>query len=532
MAAENYYEVLGLKKGVSDEAVKQAFRDHAKLLHPDRNPDDPDAERRFKMVNTAYEALKDEARRRAYDEWLAFARRTDRSRLAQWGRLAALVTLLLLGPSIALYWAFILLEGWDKPRTPRPAASVNVSGPVKPGPGAERRDSNPASKSSSPAGASQPQTEAALQAELPSAGKSEITSALPPREELAPAARSQTPAAKSAETSPRGEPSARRGEPPAERAETPAGSPPLPPRAPEAAPATTPPQESRNARRPLREIAGIDEEGQPPQTPRPATPPRESSADRTAADPAGAQEGAARSMARLIAELKEPGGPLAGRPSAFSERQTSPERQLAARDPDEARLPPDDEAPPQRGGASAPEGDGDDFSDCERCPLMSVVTATDLAPPQRSARGRSGRSLAISKFEVTIAEWNACAQEGACQGLRNHSGGTDRPVADVTRAEAAEYAEWLSRKTGRPYRLMKVGGWSRPPERGGEETPWARPAPRSAQECGGPDWRWLDDEECMRRFRQSERAARGGGQQQPYQTSSGFRVARSLGPDG
>src|SRR5688572_7164439 len=98
MAAENYYEVLGLRPGANDEDVKQAFRERAKLLHPDRNPGDPEAERRFKLMNTAHEALRDAARRRAYDEWLAFARKHERSRLAQWVRLAALVAVLLVGP--------------------------------------------------------------------------------------------------------------------------------------------------------------------------------------------------------------------------------------------------------------------------------------------------------------------------------------------------------------------------------------------------------------------------------------------------
>src|SRR5688572_33087993 len=110
MAAENYYEVLGLRKGANDEEVKQAFRDLAKTLHPDRNPGDAEAERRFKLVNTAFEALKDASRRRAYDEWLAFARKHERSRLAQWGRLAAVLCVLLLGPSLALYWALVFLD--------------------------------------------------------------------------------------------------------------------------------------------------------------------------------------------------------------------------------------------------------------------------------------------------------------------------------------------------------------------------------------------------------------------------------------
>lgn len=107
MAAENHYDVLGIGPDADDDAVKQAFRELAKTLHPDYNPGDEEAERRFKQVNVAYEGLKDEARRQAYNEFLAFAERRKNFKRVQWGRLAALLIVLLLGPSAVMFWLAI-----------------------------------------------------------------------------------------------------------------------------------------------------------------------------------------------------------------------------------------------------------------------------------------------------------------------------------------------------------------------------------------------------------------------------------------
>lgn len=66
---QDYYEVLGLSKGASDDEIKKAYRRLAKQYHPDMNPGDKTAETKFKEVNEAYDVLSDPDKKSKYDQY-------------------------------------------------------------------------------------------------------------------------------------------------------------------------------------------------------------------------------------------------------------------------------------------------------------------------------------------------------------------------------------------------------------------------------------------------------------------------------
>lgn len=76
MEYKDYYAILGVPKTASQAEIKKAYRKQARALHPDRNPDDPGAEKKFKAANEANAVLSDHEQRKRYDElgenWQAY----------------------------------------------------------------------------------------------------------------------------------------------------------------------------------------------------------------------------------------------------------------------------------------------------------------------------------------------------------------------------------------------------------------------------------------------------------------------------
>ena len=117
---------------------------------------------------------------------------------------------------------------------------------------------------------------------------------------------------------------------------------------------------------------------------------------------------------------------------------------------------------------------GEAFRDCPHCPEMVVVPAGSFTMGSPSSEsGRNGDEgpqrrveisspFAVGVYEVTFAEWDACASDGGCRGYHPDDegwGGGGRPVINVDWNDAKAYASWLSRETGESYRLLSEAEW-------------------------------------------------------------------------
>jgi len=110
------------------------------------------------------------------------------------------------------------------------------------------------------------------------------------------------------------------------------------------------------------------------------------------------------------------------------------------------------------------------FKDCADCPQMVVIPAGEFtmgSPPSEQGAEAQHRvtiaaPFAVSKFEITFQEWDACAADGGCGGYRPDDQGWGRgnqPAINISWENAKAYVDWLGRKTRKLYRLLSESEW-------------------------------------------------------------------------
>jgi formylglycine-generating enzyme required for sulfatase activity len=108
-----------------------------------------------------------------------------------------------------------------------------------------------------------------------------------------------------------------------------------------------------------------------------------------------------------------------------------------------------------------------EFRDCEHCPIMVPLRGGEFAmgsnadPTERPIHRVQIHPFAIGKFDVSVAEWQACVAAGGCSYKPwTVNGAPDRyPMENLSWDDASEYVRWLQKTTGKPYRLLTEAEW-------------------------------------------------------------------------
>ena len=161
------------------------------------------------------------------------------------------------------------------------------------------------------------------------------------------------------------------------------------------------------------------------------------------------------------------------------------------------------DAPPDHPGSA--RSAGETSRDCPNCPEMVVIPAgtfrmgclsndNDCYEEEFPVHEVTIRSFALSKYEVTFDDWDACVSDGGCGGYRPDDSGWGRgarPVINVSWEDAHSFAAWLSRVTGHAYRLPTESEWEYAARAGAEtKYSWGNGIGNNQANCAGCGSQW------------------------------------------
>jgi formylglycine-generating enzyme required for sulfatase activity len=476
MANRDYYEVLGVTRAAADHEIRKAYVELAKRCHPDRNPGDEEAERRFKDINEAYEALKDANRRAIYNHHLETEAEENAPMPEPTGSLwqgfvAVVIMILVLGGASILYYVFGVNHGLPERRRSDAAAPLNkknqeqLGGRVGMAPlSAEGTpDVTPPSKAPSPEAPAAPPGPAPAPAGPPASSSAQVWEKVRDSNDLLaledfvekfrdsnefPAARSRLHSLVAASEDIM---------------------------ALEALAQLTPPKVSSDLETPdlaRKRIAEL----------------REASAARARDDSDWAAAQAKGDVESTIAYLRDHSNgqhALAAREWLAGRGLVEVHMGSKGGDAGPEGSSPDAGGQDRKGWFTA--GDGQSFRDCARCPEMVIVPSGAFkmgSPESEESRGQSegprhevriAKPFAIGKYEVTFEEWDACVAGGGCRGYVPGKPGAERsrqPVSNISWDDAQAYVAWLRSRTGKPYRLPTEAEWEYAARAGTDTAYW------------------------------------------------------------
>jgi formylglycine-generating enzyme required for sulfatase activity len=147
----------------------------------------------------------------------------------------------------------------------------------------------------------------------------------------------------------------------------------------------------------------------------------------------------------------------------------------------------------------------DRFKECASCPEMVVVPAGEFmmgSPANEKDRNSNespqhkvtiARAFAVSRFELTFDEWDACVALGGCAiqpGDQGWGHGT-RPVINISWNDVQGYVAWLSKQTGKPYRLLSEAEWEYAARAGSDKAySWGAEIGKGNASCDGCGSQW------------------------------------------